>query len=61
MGDEEMEKNLEDIEVMEFFIMIFGDSENKKKEGKEDSDEVEVEEENIEELMEEDDDLDFNV
>lgn len=61
MGDEEMEKNLEDIEVMEFFIMIFGESENKKKEDKEDSDEVEVEEENIEESMEEDDDLDFNV
>lgn len=60
MGDEEMEKNLEDIEAMESLIMTSGGSENKKKEDKEDSDEAEVEEENIEEPMEEDDDPDFN-
>lgn len=60
MDEEEMEKNLEDIEAMESLIMTSDNIENKNKEAKENE---EMEEENIAEQGEEEDDgdPDFNI
>jgi uncharacterized Zn-finger protein len=62
MDEEEIEKNLEDIEAMESLIMTSDNAENKNKESKEQAEDEEMEEENIEEEGEEDDDdPDYNI